>query len=32
MIGDGRQEILSGLSPGQQVVTNALELQTSVEQ
>jgi membrane fusion protein, heavy metal efflux system len=32
MIGDGKQEILSGLAPGQQVVTNALELQNSVEQ
>jgi cobalt-zinc-cadmium efflux system membrane fusion protein len=32
MVGDGKQEILSGLAPGQQVVTNALELQNSVEQ
>jgi membrane fusion protein, heavy metal efflux system len=32
MIGDGKQEILSGLAAGQQVVTNALELQNSVEQ
>jgi cobalt-zinc-cadmium efflux system membrane fusion protein len=32
MIGDGKQEILSGLATGQQVVTNALELQNSVEQ
>jgi cobalt-zinc-cadmium efflux system membrane fusion protein len=32
MIGDGKQEIISGLAPGQQVVTNALELQNSVEQ
>ncbi len=32
MIGDGKQEILSGLASGQQVVTNALELQNSVEQ
>jgi hypothetical protein len=32
MIGDGKQEIISGLAAGQQVVTNALELQNSVEQ
>jgi cobalt-zinc-cadmium efflux system membrane fusion protein len=32
MIGDEKQEILSGLATGQQVVTNALELQNSVEQ
>jgi membrane fusion protein, heavy metal efflux system len=32
MIGDGNQEIISGLAVGQQVVTNALELQNSVEQ
>jgi cobalt-zinc-cadmium efflux system membrane fusion protein len=32
MIGDGKQEIVSGLAVGQQVVTNALELQNSVEQ
>jgi membrane fusion protein, heavy metal efflux system len=32
MIADGKQEILSGLASGQQVVTNALELQNSVEQ
>ena len=32
MIGDGKQEIISGLTVGQQVVTNALELQNSVEQ
>jgi membrane fusion protein, heavy metal efflux system len=32
MIGDGKQEIISGLAEGQQVVTNALELQNSVEQ
>ena len=32
MIGDGKQEIRSGLAVGQQVVTNALELQNSVEQ
>jgi cobalt-zinc-cadmium efflux system membrane fusion protein len=32
MIADGKQEIISGLAVGQQVVTNALELQNSVEQ
>jgi cobalt-zinc-cadmium efflux system membrane fusion protein len=32
MIPDGKQEIISGLAVGQQVVTNALELQNSVEQ
>jgi cobalt-zinc-cadmium efflux system membrane fusion protein len=32
MIGDGKQEIISGLASGQQLVTNALELQNSVEQ
>jgi cobalt-zinc-cadmium efflux system membrane fusion protein len=32
MIADGKQEIKSGLAVGQQVVTNALELQNSVEQ
>jgi membrane fusion protein, heavy metal efflux system len=32
MIGDGRQEVISGLADGQQVVTNALELQNSAEQ
>jgi len=32
MITDGKQEIISGLAVGQQVVTNALELQNSVEQ
>jgi cobalt-zinc-cadmium efflux system membrane fusion protein len=32
MIGDGKQEIGSGLAVGQQVVMNALELQNSVEQ
>jgi membrane fusion protein, heavy metal efflux system len=32
MIDGGRQEIKSGLTLGQQVVTNALELQNSVEQ
>jgi cobalt-zinc-cadmium efflux system membrane fusion protein len=31
-IPDGKQEIISGLAVGQQVVTNALELQNSVEQ
>jgi membrane fusion protein, heavy metal efflux system len=32
MIGDGKQEVTSGLAVGQQVVTNALELQNSVDQ
>jgi membrane fusion protein, heavy metal efflux system len=32
MLPDGMQEILSGISPGQQVVSNALELQNSVDQ
>ncbi|HTZ57119.1 MAG TPA: efflux RND transporter periplasmic adaptor subunit [Acidobacteriaceae bacterium] len=32
MIGDGRQEVESGLAAGEQVVTNALELQNSAEQ
>jgi membrane fusion protein, heavy metal efflux system len=32
MIGDGKQEVTSGLAVGQQVVTNALELQNSAEQ
>src|SRR5580700_9590748 len=32
MLPDKMQEILSGLSPGQQVVTNALELQNTAEQ
>jgi cobalt-zinc-cadmium efflux system membrane fusion protein len=32
MLPDKNQEIISGLAPGQQVVTNALELQNSVEQ
>jgi cobalt-zinc-cadmium efflux system membrane fusion protein len=32
MIGDEKQEIVSGLTPGQQVVMKALELQNSVEQ
>jgi cobalt-zinc-cadmium efflux system membrane fusion protein len=32
MVGEGNQEIISGLAVGQQVVTNALELQNSVEQ
>ncbi|MGC2400546.1 MAG: efflux RND transporter periplasmic adaptor subunit [Acidobacteriaceae bacterium] len=32
MIGDGRQEVTSGLAVGQQVVVNALELQNSSEQ
>jgi cobalt-zinc-cadmium efflux system membrane fusion protein len=32
MIPDDKQEIISGLAPGQQVVSNALELQNSAEQ
>ena len=32
MIGEGKQEVISGLAVGQQVVTNALELQNSVGQ
>jgi membrane fusion protein, heavy metal efflux system len=32
MLGGNMQAILSGLAPGQQVVTNALEFQNSVEQ
>jgi cobalt-zinc-cadmium efflux system membrane fusion protein len=32
MVGQGNQEIISGLAVGQRVVTNALELQNSVEQ
>jgi membrane fusion protein, heavy metal efflux system len=32
MLPDKKQEIISGLAPGQQVVTNALELQNSAEQ
>jgi membrane fusion protein, heavy metal efflux system len=32
MIGDGKQEVTSGLTVGQQVVSNALELQNSAEQ
>jgi cobalt-zinc-cadmium efflux system membrane fusion protein len=32
MVGQGNQEIISGLAVGQQVVSNALELQNSVEQ
>jgi cobalt-zinc-cadmium efflux system membrane fusion protein len=32
MVGQGNQEIISGLAVGQQVVTNALELQNTVEQ
>ena len=32
MVGQGNQEIISGLTVGQQVVSNALELQNSVEQ
>ena len=32
MVGEGNQEIISGLAAGQQVVSNALELQNSAEQ
>jgi cobalt-zinc-cadmium efflux system membrane fusion protein len=32
MIPGGKQEVTSGLAPGQQVVANALELQNSAEQ
>jgi cobalt-zinc-cadmium efflux system membrane fusion protein len=32
MLPDKMQEIMSGLAPGQQVVTNALELQNTIEQ
>jgi cobalt-zinc-cadmium efflux system membrane fusion protein len=32
MLPDGRQEVTSGLAAGQQVVTNALELENSVDQ
>ena len=32
MIPEGKQEVISGLATGQQVVANALELQNSVEQ
>jgi membrane fusion protein, heavy metal efflux system len=32
MLPDGRQEMVSGLAPGQQVVANALEFQNSAEQ
>ena len=32
MLPDGMQEIISGLTPGQQVVANALEFQNSAEQ
>jgi cobalt-zinc-cadmium efflux system membrane fusion protein len=32
MLPDGRQEITSGLKPGQQVIANALDLQSTVEQ
>jgi membrane fusion protein, heavy metal efflux system len=32
MLPDGRQEVTSGLAVGQQVVTNALELENSVDQ
>lgn len=32
MLPDGMQEILSGIAPGQQVITNALEFQNTAEQ
>jgi hypothetical protein len=32
MVGDGQQEILSGLNAGQQVVAKALDLQNSAAQ
>ena len=32
MLPDNRQEIVSGLAPGEQVVSNALVLQSTVEQ
>ncbi len=32
MIADGKQEVTSGIAPGQQVVINPLELQNSVDQ
>jgi cobalt-zinc-cadmium efflux system membrane fusion protein len=32
MVGEGNQEVISGLAAGQQVVTNALELENSVGQ
>ena len=32
MLPDNKQEILAGLQPGQQVVVNALDLQSTVEQ
>jgi cobalt-zinc-cadmium efflux system membrane fusion protein len=32
MLADNMQAILSGVSPGQQVIANALEFQNSVEQ
>ena len=32
MLPDGTQEILSGIAPGQQVITNALEFQNTAEQ
>ena len=32
MLPDGMQEVVSGITPGQQVVTNALAFQNSVEQ
>ena len=32
MLPDGMQEVLSGIAPGQQVLTNALEFQNTAEQ
>ena len=32
MLPDGKQEVVNGLSAGQQVIGNALEFQNSVEQ
>jgi len=32
MLADKQQEVVSGLRPGEQVVSNALDLQNTVEQ
>jgi hypothetical protein len=32
MLPDKRQEVISGIKPGDQVVSNALDLQNTVEQ
>jgi hypothetical protein len=32
MLADNEQEIISGIKPGDQVVSNALDLQNTVEQ